>query len=147
MKNCPAFDSLWTRCRESVFQIFHNGIVPIRVGDFVGLYFPSNKKWFSMYKDIGHTQGCPGRPNPYFGFSSSASWSKCGAEIFRIYAKGKKNGQMIRNRDTIFLYYPAANGFVEPGYGYIWMLLRSCKNIKWSTCQGKGFEIRLVSRV
>jgi len=94
---CPGMNmdtTDWTNCGENVFRIYHkNGPGIIRVGDYVAFYFPTARKWFSMYRDEGHLQiECPGVPNRIYGFHREDSWEYCGSEVFRIYAEGYLSG-------------------------------------------------------
>ena len=135
----------WTTCAENVFQIYHNsGPGFIQVGDYVAIYFPRARKWFSMYRNRGHLQSqCPGLPNRIYGFHRADSWIYCGAEVFRIYAEGKKNGQIIQDQDTIILYYPVGKQYLKLGAGI--PILQSCPGIHppYDKCPGEVFEIRL----
>ena len=139
----------WTKWGENEFQIFHsNGLGVIRVGDYVALYFPTAKKWFSMYRNQGHLQiQCPGLPNKIYGFHREDSWQYCGSEVFRIYAEGKKNTDIIEDGDTITLYYPCGKQYLKLGAGT--PILNSCpggpppRATAYDSCVGEVFEIRL----
>lgn len=107
----------WDNCGDNVFQVYHpSGPGTILVGDLVGLYYPADQKWFSMYQHKGHKQPCPGTPNIFTGFENADLWKGCGAEIFQIFAMGKHPGQVIENHDIITLYFTAANQYVRLDY-------------------------------
>ena len=50
---------------------------------------------------------CPGTT------SQAADFSRCGGQIFRIYARGKTNGQIIYNGDVVMLYHPGGRRYVS----------------------------------
>ena len=53
------------------------------------------------------TSTCPGTT------SQAADFSGCGGQIFRIYARGKTNGQIIYNGDVVMLYHPGGRRYVS----------------------------------
>ena len=117
-KTCPGvcFDGAdWNNCWGEVFKMYHSyGAGPIRSGDFVGLFYPRENKWFSMYQNRGHKQTCPGStPTVEFGFHRQDSWYYCGAEVFQVFAKGKANGVPITDQDLLTFYFPAAYSVVK----------------------------------
>lgn len=68
----------WTRSFGEVFQIFHPaGPGRILNGDFVGLYFLCDNKWFSMWHGRGHEQDCPGKASTDFSFQDMMRWLHC----------------------------------------------------------------------
>lgn len=137
------------RGADSVFQIYHPyGPGPIRVGDFVGLYSPPNRKWFSMYQGSGHKQSCPGSPRYWWsGFSSYSHWFYCGSEVFRIYARGRGPGQEIRSGDTISLHSSSRGGFLRVSnkcFPHVSTCLQRYwhnQNYAYSVCHGEAFQI------
>jgi hypothetical protein len=97
----------WTKCWGEVFQLYRAlGPGNIVVGDFVGLYYKREGKWFSMLNGKGLKSTCPGSPNSQSGFSELEKWFICGGEVFQIYAKGKGLGAEIKDQDAITLYVP-----------------------------------------
>ena len=107
---CPGIifeGSDWTRCWGEVFRMYRAaGPGNILNGDFVGLYYPRENKWFSMFQGRGRRLTCPGNPSNTYGFQDFRRWFLCGSEVFRVYAKGKPIGAKITDQDTIALYYP-----------------------------------------
>ena len=76
----------------------------VKFGDFVGLFYPHEDKWFSMYQNTGHKQTCPGStPTEQYGFHRQDSWFYCGAEVFQVFAKGKANGVQITDQDIAII--------------------------------------------
>ena len=149
---CPGMNidtSDWTNCGENVFRIYHsNGPGVIRVGDYVAFYFPTARKWFSMYTHKGHLQiQCPGLPTKEYGFHREDSWEYCGAEIFRIHAEGKLDRQTIEDQDVITLYFPDGEQCV--GLDTAIPSSNSCPGTyppnptAYDTCVGAVFEIIL----
>ena len=102
------------KCWGEVFKLYRAaGPGYIHVGDFVGLYIPRVLQWFSLFQNYGHKGSCPGIPSLHTGFQSAAFWQKCAAEVFQIYAKGKPNGAIITDQDTLMFYVPFAHTFVQ----------------------------------
>ena len=149
---CPGMNidtTDWTQCSENVFQLYHsNGPGVIRVGDYVAFYFPTARKWFSMYRNLGHLQSqCPGLPNRIYGFHREDSWEYCGSEVFRIHAEGKLDRQTIEDQDAITLYFPDGGQYLG-----LDTAIPSCSGCPgtyppnptaYDTCVGEAFEILL----
>ena len=114
-------------CWGEVFRLFRAaGDGNIRSGDYVGLYYPREGRWFSIYNGIGHKEPCPGNPTATYGFHSRSSWSCCGGEVFQVFAKGKGHGAIITDQDTLAFYYPCGRKFVS--FQARQVLLSSCIN-------------------
>ena len=108
---CPEHcfeESDWTHCWGQVFRMYRAaGPGNILNGDFVGLYYVHENKWFSMWEGLPHKATCPGNPSSASGFQEYLKWFKCAGEVFQVYAKGKSIGAKIIDQDIISLYYPA----------------------------------------
>ena len=106
---CPGVffeGSDWQNCWGEVFEIYRAlGSGNIVSGDFVGLYYPRERKWFSMWEGYGRKLTCPGAPSQEYGFEDEDRWYLCGGEVFRVYAKGKSIGDTITDQDTLSFYY------------------------------------------
>jgi len=50
---------------------------------------------------------CPGTT------SQGSDFNRCGGEIFRIFARGRKNGEVIYNGDVVMLNYPLVGKYVS----------------------------------
>ena len=81
----------------------------VHSGDVVGIYYPSEKNWFSMFEGRGHKSSCPGSPNIKTGFNKVNLWFECVGETFLVYARGKSNGQPIVAGDRLAFLFPAGN--------------------------------------
>ena len=79
----------------------------------MGLYYPRERLWFSLFENYGRKLPCPGLPTQQFGFYHPDSWKHCGAEVFQIYAKGKGIGAVITDQDTLNFYFPVAHTYVQ----------------------------------
>ena len=102
----------WNHCWGEVFRMYRAlGPGNIRSGEVVGLYYPRENRWFSMWHRNGRKEACPGNPGHY-GFQDFNRWFWCGGEVFVVYAEGKAIGQPINDQDTISLYYPCGRQFV-----------------------------------
>ena len=109
----------WKQCWGEVFRIYRQlGKGAIRVGNVIGLYYPRQRgNWFSMAGGKGHKATCPGLPTIAHGFSNNNKWYHCYGEVFKIYARGKRNGAVITDHDDITLCYIRARkwvGFFNP---------------------------------
>lgn len=93
-------------------------------GDYVGLYYPAESTWFSMYYGYGHKNSCPGTPTYDYGFSYSYQWQYCGGEVFRVFAEGRNDGDYIYDQDTIAFYYVYGGYFV--GFQPYWPTPSGC---------------------
>ena len=101
-------------CWAEVFEIYGlYGGGNICTGDFVGIYYPREQNWFSMWEGYGRKSDCPGRPNMRHGFEGENHHIKCWGEVFRVYAKGKRNGVRIKDGDTLAFYYVFRESMVE----------------------------------
>ena len=119
----------WTlRCGGEIFQIYRaSGPGYIRVGDLVGLYFPAQDKWLGCPHSVCGKYDCPGSPTWHYGFSSISKWSRCGGEVFKIYARNKGTHFLIAAHDDVMFYYVA---------GKQWLSLQANQNAKKETCPG-----------
>ena len=103
----------WNNCPADVYQIYRfRGLGSVRVGDIIGLYYPPGRNWFSMAGGTGHGASCPGTPTSAYGFADEDKWLRCYGEVFRIYARGKSSGAVIKEHDEIFLFYLNDNNWV-----------------------------------
>lgn len=113
---CPQLffrGSDWNNCGGEVFQMYRAaGPGPILTGDFVGLYYPRENSWFSMWQGWGRKLTCPGKPSTNLGFQDQERWYRCPGEVFRVYAEGKPEGAEINDQDTLSLYYPFSQKYV-----------------------------------
>ena len=114
---CPGVffeGSDWKKCWGEVFKIYRRaGPGQIRTGDDVGLYYPRQNVWFSMWRGYGRKLPCPGLPTLQYGFQLGSRWGDCLGEKLKIYAKGKGIGATITDQDTIAIYYPHQKTFVR----------------------------------
>ena len=113
---CPGdtFEGKKDECWAEVFEIYRlHGGGNINTGDLVGIYYPREQEWFSMWEGYGRKSDCPGRPNVGHGFEGENHHIKCWGEVFRVYAKGKRNGVRIKDGDTLAFYYVFRERMVE----------------------------------
>ena len=142
----------WKNCWGEVFQIFRkkagNGHGYVRVGDTVGIYYRRSKTWFGCAGRYCGWAGCPGKPTYAHGFNKPAKWNQCWGEVFKIYARGRSVGSIIRPNDSIMLYYPREKKFVGQVGNH--PDKRTCPGPKlpppankYDRCWGEVFEIWL----
>lgn len=113
---CPnLFMDEWAHCWGEVFRIYRAlGTGAVRVGDLVGIYYPREPgKWLGCAGQTCGKATCPGHPTSAYGFSHHEHWYRCYGEVFKIYARGRNNGDIIRHEDDIALYYVQAGDWVS----------------------------------
>ena len=139
----------WNRCWGEVYQIFRkHGPGHVRVGDIVGIYYPRERNWFALSGGRGHLEPCPGHPTKRYGFQDLHRWFRCWGEVYVIYARGKRNGQLIRDRDDVMLYFIHGHSWVSLGRGYVNTEKCPGGNLppapdKYDVCWGENFELFL----
>ena len=87
-----------------MFQIIGEGtnFAPIKVGQRIRIrYLHLHNTWIGCYhgNDRCERQTCPGTT------AQAKLFNRCGGEIFRMYARGKKNGDEIHSGDVVMLYH------------------------------------------
>lgn len=120
----------YSRCYSLMFQILrHRGRGFMRNGDFVGLYNLKKKSWFGCATKNCNRFSCPGRPTYKYGFKNSEKWLRCWGEVFRIYARNKKMGELIHDHDQVGIYYLQEHK---------WVKMLNNNKITKSTCMGRS---------
>ena len=88
---------------RGIFQIIGKGTIhnPIKSGQQIRLrYLPDHNSWMNWHaKTHCDKTICPGTT------AQGTDFRRCKGEIFRIYAHGKTNGQIIYNNDVVMFYY------------------------------------------
>ena len=115
LRMCPSVNDNYrhfnTRCGGETFQIFSDGtqFSTIKCGQRIRLrYLPTHNNWFGCSATKNCSKySCPGTT------SQARDFSRCGGEIFIIYARGRNNGEVIYNGDVVMLYYPPAGKYVS----------------------------------
>ena len=104
---CPGLymdDHEWWECHGNVYEIYRAaGPGPIRVGDFIGIYYPHRNRWFGCPYTNCRKYTCP-TPTWQYGFSSLEKWFKYWGQVFMIYPCGKGLGDFIEEHDDVMLY-------------------------------------------
>lgn len=140
----------WTNCYGEVFEIYRRkGAGLVRVGDDIGLYYPRESgKWFGCAGSKCNKATCPGKHSCNNGFSTPDRWNVCWGEVFKIYARGKLNGEVIRVHDHILLYYPRAKNWIGVSGRGGYAEHRTCPGgrlpppaDKFDRCWGEIFEL------
>ena len=99
-------DNDWVTHPVTGFQIYRmNGKGNVRVGEVVAIYYPKEKKWMKCSGTYCRKDTCPGRPSQGRGMENYEKWIGCSESAFKIYARGRKEGEDIRSRDDISLYH------------------------------------------
>ena len=98
-----------------------------------------NSKWCSKGT-------CPGYANTAHGMESSGKWQQCYEYVFKIYARGRKLGQIIQANDAILLYTLGYSKWVSVYNG--WIAQGTCPGTerlpslnKYDTCSDAVFEL------
>ena len=96
----------WTTSWGEVFRIYRaSGPGQVRVGDLVGVYYPPlSGIWMGCTGSTCPRSSCPGQPTTAHGFATEEYWYTCCSTVFKIYASGKANGDVINSGDDIMLY-------------------------------------------
>ena len=107
LRTCPSkydnYKHFGTKCSGEEFQIIGEGTNhnPIKSGQRIRLcYVYRHNTWVGCPSNIHcNKTTCPGTS------SRGSDFSRCEEEIFRIYARGRKNGEVIYNGDVVMLHY------------------------------------------
>ena len=110
----------WTGCASEVFKIYRaSGTGAVRVGDLVGIYHPHESgHWLSCSSCNCGKNTCPGTPTTAHGFAAQEHWYTCWQSVFKIYAKGKNNSDIIDVYDDVSIYYLQDSLWVAQGYNH-----------------------------
>jgi len=111
IRKCPSSNNNYRyfdgRCWGEEFQIIGEGTThnPIKSGQQIRLrYVHVNNTWV----------GCPSNNRcDKRTCVQGNNFRRCRGEIFRIYARGRKNGELIYNGDVVMLYYPYEGKYVS----------------------------------
>ena len=94
------------KCDSEIFQIIGEGATynTIKSGQRIRLRcLGAYNSWIGCSsRAYCEKSTCPGTA------IQASDFSKCRGEILRIYARGKRNGQVIHNADLVMLYFPVA---------------------------------------
>jgi hypothetical protein len=136
-------------CWGEIFRIYkRRGSGTIHIGDDIGLYYNYGRDWMSCWGSVCGRSSCPGAPN-YLGMNVFP-W-QCRGETFRVYALGKRVGELLEDKDIIFLNYKYGSHqwfSLYNGYG---RKLPCPGNVyppptsKYVNCASEVFEIRKLN--
>ena len=116
LRTCPSSNENYhdfNGCSGEVFRIIGEGTFKssIKSGQRIRLrYLREKNAWMGCpsNKNCDH-RTCPGTTSQGRNFANN----RCYGEIFRIYARGRTNGQIIYNGDVVMLYYPDNGRYVS----------------------------------
>ena len=116
LRTCPSHNENYrdfTKCWGEVFQIIGEGAIhnPIKSGQRIRLrYLPEQNSWMGC-PDNGRCdkRTCPGTTEQGGNFDNDRCWG----EIFRIYARGRANGEIIYNGDVVTIHYPREGRYIS----------------------------------
>jgi len=98
-------------CGGEEFQIIGEGTThnPIKSGQRIRLrYLHKHNAWMGCSSNNRCDKStCPGTT------VQGSNFDTCGGEIFRIYARGRKNEEVIYNGDVVMLYYVHEGKYVS----------------------------------
>ena len=106
LRMCPSHNNNYkdfSNCGGEVFQIIAEGSIHdlVKSGQRIRLrYLGKHNTWIGCPLNTK----CDHRPCPGT-LLQARDFGRCGGEIFQIYARGKKNGQVIYSGDVIMLSY------------------------------------------
>ena len=117
LRTCPSYNNKYQyfdgRCYGEHFQIIGEGTrhSPIKSGQQIRLrYLREHNSWMGCPSNNRcDKKTCPGTTAQGSDFSNN----RCYGEIFRIYARGKINGEIIHNGDVAMLYYQHEDKYVS----------------------------------
>ena len=112
-RRCPSYGKNYhdfDECGGEKFQIIGEGTrySTIKCGQRIRLHFANT--WMSCAKNNRcDKRTCSGTTTQGTDFKNDRCWG----EMFRIYARGKTNGQTIYNGDVVMLYYEHDGKYVS----------------------------------
>ena len=114
-RSCPSINDNYyldfDHCWGEIFQIIGEGTsnASITSGQRIRLRYPhEHYRWMGCLSNTYCTkETCTGL------VSVSDNFHRCVSEIFRIYARGRTNGETIYNGDVVMLYYPPNGRYVS----------------------------------
>ena len=116
LRMCPSSSynyRYFDRCGGEVFQIIGEGATSqnrqIKSGQRIRLRF---LREHNIWMGCPLNSYCDKRPCPGTNIQAS-NFNRCAGEIFRIYARGRTNGQIIYNGDVVMLYYEYNRRYVS----------------------------------
>jgi len=117
LRTCPSSNGNYRyfdgRCWGEDFQIIGEGTThnPIKSGQRIRLrYLREHNAWMGCsLNNRCDKRPCPGTTAQGGDFTNDRCWG----EIFRIYARGRKNGEVIYNGDVVMLYYARDGKYVS----------------------------------
>ena len=106
LRTCPGHGNNYQKfgaCYGEVFQIIAEGSIHgyVKSGQRIRLrYVYQPKTWMGCALNNRCEQKlCPGT------LLQARNFGRCGGEIFQLYARGKKNGEIIYSGDVVMIYY------------------------------------------
>ena len=104
LRSCPYnghYIKSLTACKGELFRILVENGGTVESGEKVR-FFIETRKWLGCpLNDRCDKKTCPGT------FSQGAKFNRCGGEDFRIYARGRTNGETVLNGDLVMIHLPA----------------------------------------
>ena len=115
LQTCPSHDDsysyVYRRCSGESFQIIGEGTsyASIKSGQRIRLCYPHEcNTWMGCPSNTNCDKStCPGTT------SEGGNFARCIGDSFRIYGRGKTNGETIYNGDLVILYYPNHDRYVS----------------------------------
>lgn len=107
LATCPSINNNYRHfnghCWGEEFQIIGEGAIhsPIKSGQRIRLrYLHVHNTWMGCPTSKNNCKqiSCPGTT------SQASNFSRCNQEILRIYSRGKRNGEIVHNDDTVMIY-------------------------------------------
>ena len=96
---------------KDTYQIIGEGNIhaPIKSGQRIRLrYLHEHNTWVKYLENKRCGKGtCSGTT------AQGSNFNKCPAEMFRIYARGKRNGEVVYNNDVVMLYNDYSRKYIH----------------------------------
>ena len=118
MATCPTRDDNYyhnfnERCYGEKYQIIGEGNIhaPIKSGQRIRLRYLRDHNTWVKYRETDKLCGkgtCSGTTA-----QGGSNFNRCQTEMFRIYARGKRNGEVVYNNDVVMLYNDYSRKYVH----------------------------------
>ena len=111
LRTCPSRHYYFTECSGEEFQIINEGtqLSPIKCSQQIRLRQVHSNKWMGCpFNNRCDRRKCPGTTSQAKNFNDG-----CTGENFKIYARGRAEGETIYNGDLVMLYYVRGGRYVS----------------------------------
>ena len=110
LRSCPYYNHYiksHNACNGELFQIVVENGGTVESGERLRFFIGTNKWLGCPARTHCDKRPCPGT------LSRGANLNICGGEIFRIYARGRANGETVLNGDLVMISFPVFSSNVK----------------------------------